>query len=155
MPVGRLFDRAPLDPEFLRHVPANVAFLAHANGLADDIRLVFDLLERADDLLTQAGIFPLEDAGPFNHFKLSHLAAFVRLSFEGTFQQDFEETLGWLNGDYALFGGPVTNTESPLERLLGFQMEEGSCWRRTILMPHGSLWRRWRKWPRQFQGDAL
>jgi hypothetical protein len=116
---------SPLDPDFLAHVPADTALLLQNNGLADQVRYLLGLLDKADDLLTDLGVYPLEDAGPFANLQLHHLGTFLKLSFEGSTGLDFDTTLDWMNGDHALFVSLPTGAEPVFGFDMGFSVQSG------------------------------
>lgn len=115
----------PLDPNFLAHVPADTALLLHQNGLGDQVRYLLGLLDAADELLTDFGVYPLEDAGPFANLQLHHIGTFFQLSFEGTTGLDFDTTLDWMNGDHAMFVSLPTGAEPIFGMELGFDIVSG------------------------------
>lgn len=120
------FTPSPLDMAFLERVPADSFAVIQGNGLAGNVRMALAMLDKADSMLAKAGVLPLQDAGPLNTLRLGHMGVFARLAFEGTTGLDFDTTLEWLDGDYALFAGlPIGDEKTPIGQLLGFEMEYG------------------------------
>ena len=116
---------SPLNLDFLRHVPADTALLAQNNGFADAVRHWLDMLDQLDDMLTDMGEFPLEDAGPFANFRFSHLGTFMQLSFEGSTGLNFDKTLNWMNEDVAMFLSLPTGSNPMFGVDPGFGLEYG------------------------------
>ncbi len=83
---------SPIDYDLLKTVPAESPFVVESNGMGDLIQLGFDGLNTLDDVLREENIIPIQDLGTF-----------IRLSLEGSYMIDLDETLAWLNGDFTAF----------------------------------------------------
>jgi hypothetical protein len=89
----------------LELAPADTAFVFAGNGIGSSIQMALDSLYELDALLKEQGVLPIPDAGPFSNLGPDDLATFLTLSFEGSTGLDLQETLAWMNGDFALYSG--------------------------------------------------
>jgi hypothetical protein len=96
---------APIDLGLLDLAPADTAFLISGNGIGSSIQMALDSLNHLDALLKEQGVLPIPDAGPFSNLGPDDLATFLTLSFEGSTGLDLQETLAWMNGDFAIYSG--------------------------------------------------
>jgi hypothetical protein len=96
---------APINLGLLDLAPADTAFLISGNGIGSSIQMALDSLNHLDALLKEQGVLPIPDAGPFSNLGPDDLATFLTLSFEGSTGLDLQETLAWMNGDFAVYSG--------------------------------------------------
>lgn len=96
---------AGVDQDLLARVPSNAALVILDDGLGDRISGLLGFVEQLSDMLEDSGAMDdiMRDApAPLRGLRLRHLVTFIRLSFRGTFGLDLDETLGWMNGSFAL-----------------------------------------------------
>ncbi len=103
-----------IDLGLLESVPAGSALVIEGSGIGGTFQLLLDSLVMLDETLVEQGILPIEELGPFSNLGPAQLAAFIRLSLEGTYQIDLQETLEWMNGDFLIFAGVSEDENSPL-----------------------------------------
>lgn len=115
---------APLNLDMLDLVPADAPLVVQGSGFGSLARLALDGMYQLDDYLKAQGVLPIPDAGFLGELGPDDLATFARLSAEGTYQIDLEETLAWMSGDFVSYVRLVENADSPIGILpeMGFVM---------------------------------
>lgn len=96
---------AGVDQDLLARVPSNAALVILDDGLGDRISGLLGFVEQLSDMLETSGAMDemLADApAALRGLRLRDFVTFIRLSFRGTFGLDLDETLGWMNGSFAL-----------------------------------------------------
>lgn len=98
----------PLDTSLLDRVPANTPLVFQGRGFGDLINTGLNLFDELDALLRDLGELRPGDPGP------ALLGTFIRLSIEGAYGLDLDETLAWMNGDFVAYQDITTLEGVPL-----------------------------------------
>lgn len=96
---------AGVDQDLLARVPSSAALVILDDGLGDRISGLLGFVEQLSDMLETSGTMDemLGDApAALRGLRLRDFVTFIRLSFRGTLGLDLDETLGWMNGSFAL-----------------------------------------------------
>lgn len=109
-----LLDAQPLDLTVLDNVPGDTPFIIHGNGIGGTLAGLLDSLYMLNDMLLEAGLLPIPEAGPLDFVGPDDLATFITLSLEGTYNIDLEETLAWMDNDFVLAMRPRLEAENLL-----------------------------------------
>lgn len=112
-------ESTPIDLELLSLVPADTPLLIQTQGAGNFINTLFGLLELLEDALAEFEIWPTEDAGPFANIGPTDLGTFIRLSVEGTFSIDLDETLDWMSNDALTYTSLMIDEDADVPVRLG------------------------------------
>lgn len=84
----------PIDPTFVRHIPADSAFVIHANNLYQNYQAGMETLTAFADAMAQNPDFNAQD--------FQTLLRGMEFGVRGLTGMEIDEALGWMTGDYAL-----------------------------------------------------
>ncbi|MGB1287286.1 MAG: hypothetical protein ACPG7F_12175 [Aggregatilineales bacterium] len=108
------FEKDVLDLDFARYVPADAAVVVHDSGIGHAVTDVFDLLETLGEALDDR-FEPDFDDGRIGRpgvptsatLLVDDSVSFMKLAFKGLTGQTLEDGIGWMNGNYAVYGRVV------------------------------------------------
>jgi hypothetical protein len=99
----------PVDLDLLELAPADTVAVIQGTALGPRVIEVVDIFATLDALITSFEPSAFDGFGPLRPASIS---TFLRLSFEGTYGMDLDETLGALDGDFAFYLTANYNAES-------------------------------------------
>lgn len=112
---GPMVGNDPLNMALLDLLPDDTALVVHGQGIGSTINFLFAALELLDSALTEFGVWPLDQApAALADLGADDLGVFIRLTVEGTFNIDLEETLAWMSDDVVVAAGATLNEDMML-----------------------------------------
>lgn len=96
-------ERAPLNPDFARFIPADAALVAHDQNLGQQVLMALALLEKIGERLDEHYDTPDIDKDEIGFLLLDDTMTFLRLTYQGLSGQTLEDAIGWMTGNYAMY----------------------------------------------------
>ena len=102
-------EKDPVNMDFAANIPADAVVMMHDSGLGHAVEDSFALIDMLGDALDRRFESEVRDMNDerVGLLLIDDAATFLKLTYKGLTGQTLEEGIGWMNGNYAVYGRVV------------------------------------------------